>query len=842
MSIENCLNNAVAGGELSKADAERLARQFHAFRETYANGGPANADAQAKADLHESLAAEAKAKRRRAKLALKNAREVDADLKSYRTPGGRADIAAAALLKLEHFGEAAFSSVEGRRKAIVGMAHARMEELLHNFRRSAVLGDKKRWNAADLDNVRREVFGIDTGDAQARAFANAWMTTAEWLRKRFNAAGGDIGKLENWGLPQHHDARALRKAKLQPWKDFIAPRLDVARMKHPLTGRPIAPRELDAILDEIWLSIATDGWSKRQPTRQPFGRGALARQRAEHRFLVFKDPDTWLEYQQAFGGGGDIFAVMMGHINGMAKDIAAMEVLGPNPAGTVEMLKQMIVKEATAIAAGQPGRLGDVKPERAMDKARRAGARIDAVWGSISGSLETPVDSMWANGFAAARSLVTASVLGAAAISSLSDAGTSMIARQFAGLPARHAFREILKGFTTASRREAVQAGLILDSAMNVFHQQARYVGTLSGPEWASWLADRVLTWSGLSPWTQAARHAFGLAFQVELANQAGKRLEELPPALAETLRRHGFDGRKWDLVRKAPLHAGNAETRMLRPAEIAERIDERLAERYLEMIQAETEYAVPNGSHRSRTVLLDQNRPGTLTGEIVRSFAQFKSFGAVFAILHGGRVAAELAADKAAGRNRIVGNGAKYAGALLLSTTLFGAISLQLKSLVAGRDPRDATDPLFWGAALLQGGGLGIYGDFMFSNINRYGGGLGATIGGPMAQRIGDFWNLTAGNVAQLASGEKTNFGRELVKFARGNIPGGNIWYLRLAFEREVLDQVQYLADPEANAAFKRQQQFFQREFSQGYWWRPGERLPARAPDLGAAFGQPSR
>lgn len=838
MSIDHCLSNAVAGGELSRDSAERLKRQYEAFRETYANGGPANAGAQAKADLAESLSAEAATARRRAKLALKNAREIDADLKSYRTPGGRADIAAAALLKLEHFGEAVFSSVAGRRAAIVGMAHARMEELLHHFRRGKVLGDKDRWNAADLDNVRREAFGVDTGDAQARAFANAWMGTAEWLRKRFNAAGGDIGKLDNWGLPQHHDARALRNTGLAPWKEFIAPRLDPARMKHPLTGKPVAPRELDAVLDEIWLSITTDGWAKRQPSRQPFGRGALAKQRAEHRFLVFKDPDAWLEYQQGFGGGGDIFAIMMEHINGMAKDIAAMEVLGPNPGGTVELMKQMIAKEAAAIAAGQPGRLGDVKPDRALDKARKVSDRIDAVWGSISGSLETPVDSRWANGFAAARSLITASVLGAAAISSLSDAGTSIIARSYAGLPSHHAVKEIVKGFSTASRREAVQAGLILDSAMNVFHQQARYVGTLSGPEWASWLADRVLTWSGLSPWTQAARHAFGLAFQVELANHVGKRLDDMPKALADTLRRHGFDDRKWDMMRKAPLHAGNGETKMLRPGEIAERIDERLAERYLEMVQAETEYAVPNGSHRSRTVLLDQNQPGTLTGEIVRSFAQFKSFGAVFAILHGGRIAAELAADKAAGRNRIVGHGAKYAGALLISTTVFGAISLQLKSLAAGRDPRDVTDPVFWGAALLQGGGLGIYGDFMFSNINRYGGGLGSTIGGPLAQRIGDFWNLTAGNAVQLASGEKTNFGRELVKFARGNMPGGNIWYLRLAFERWALDQAQYLADPEANAAFKRQQRFFEREFGQGYWWRPGEALPARAPDIGGMAG----
>src|SRR5690606_16329458 len=102
------------------------------------------------------------------------------------------------------------------------------------------------------------------------------------------------------------------------------------------------------------------------------------------------------------------------------------------------------------------------------------------------------------------------------------------------------------------------------DQAAHVFHAQARYVGTLQGPEWASYLADRVLTFSGLTPWTQAARHAFGLAFQVELGNHAGKALAELPAALGDTLRRWGISERQWDMMRKVPLHEGH----MLRPAE----------------------------------------------------------------------------------------------------------------------------------------------------------------------------------------------------------------------------------------------------------------------------------
>ena len=41
-------------------------------------------------------------------------------------------------------------------------------------------------------------------------------------------------------------------------------------------------------------------------------------------------------------------------------------------------------------------------------------------------------------------------------------------------------------------------------------------------------------------------------------------------------------------------------------------------------------------------------------------------------------------------------------------------------------------TSPEFWGAALLQGGGLGIFGDFMVSSVSRGGRGIEETVAGP--------------------------------------------------------------------------------------------------------------
>ncbi len=841
MTIDACIDNALAGGEISKAEADRLKGLYRSFVRDRAKHGGAVLPLEARTMLAALLKAEKGHKRMQAALAIKNLRDLDADLANFRRPNGAGDVADAALAKLEHFGTAPFSSVEGRAKAIVGQAHGRMEELLHQFRRSAFLGDNLsigplrfsfRHNQARLGNVVKEAFGEDSGDAAAKGLAKAWTETAEWLRRRFNAAGGAIGKLENWGLPQFHDARALRKIGREAWKARIAPLLDVSRMRHPLTEAPVGDDELDELLDHVWHSVAMEGWNGRQPARRAFGAGALASQKAEHRVLVFEDAASWLAYQKDFGQG-DPFAAMMQHINVMARDVAALEILGPNPGGTVEWLKQAILREAAKAAAGDAtARFAGKTGEAALSRGRSRARRLDVMWSAMRGELETPVNSFWADTLAATRNWITGSVLGSASISALGDVGTQVVARRFTGIPAYGVVSEIAKGFATAPRREAVRAGLILDQAQHTFHRQARYIGTLSGPEWSAWLTDRVLTWSALTPWTQAGQHAFGLAFQGEVAQRASQRFGDLPVALRLTFERWGLSASDWDVMRAAALHEPKAGATFLRPREIAE-IDERLAERYLEMILSETQYAVPTGSIAARTTLVSTEQPGTFWGEMRRSFAQFKSFGAVFAILNGQRIALQLQGDRA-----MKARGAAYAGSLLISTTLFGALSLQLKQISAGRDPRDMTSLDFVGAALLQGGGLGIYGDFLFSDVNRYGGGFPTTIAGPTIEHVWDAWTLTAGNLMELAQGKDTKAGRELVKFLRGNTPGGTLWYARLGYERVLLDQLQWLADPAANDSFKAKQKWWRDETGQEFYWRPGEIAPDRAPDFSAAIG----
>ncbi len=100
----------------------------------------------------------------------------------------------------------------------------------------------------------------------------------------------------------------------------------------------------------------------------------------------------------------------------------------------------------------------------------------------------------------------------------------------------------------------------------------------------------------------------------------------------------------------------------------------------------------------------------------------------------------------------------------------------------------------------------------------------------------------FTVGNARELALGEDTRAGREFVRLLRNYTPGGSLWYLRLAYEREVLDQLQRVLDPSAARSFRRRVQSA-REFDTRFFAPPGASViqgkgSVRAPDISNAFG----
>jgi hypothetical protein len=1012
MSIKSCLDEAVAQREITRFAADELDLLYNRFVEQHAKiHGPAEAQRRARDEIAKRMETSALQQRRVALLQAAGMERTHDAVMGYTGSRGVADPARGLIELLETHGRRddglATGSVDGKRKAIVAAAHAELEELLAAFQKGVAGG---RLNRAQLDNVVRELFGEGTGDAAAKAFADSWGKVAEGLRQRYNENGGAIGKLEKWGLPQSHNETALRRVGFDDWAARIMPSLDWDKMRHALSGDPILPSERQEVLRNVWETITTQGAASRLPTPGSRGRGALYKQHADHRFLVFKDADSWLAYSRDFGEG-DPFAAMMGYINVMARDIAAMEILGPNPETTLGWIKNLIQDEALKAGAGLPSRVPRQPGALARDPASRARSainRAEAMWDLYRGATDVAVNNEAAATMTTLRGLTTAGSLGSAQLSALSDPGFGGFARAFVagGSVAGGAVQQmgaVLDGLRGMTRAEAVRAGLILDTASNAFGQRAREANLVSGPVLSRALADTVLRVQGLQAWTQAGKHGFGLWLMGMVGDQVSRRFGDLDEGVRGLLRRYGLSETDWDLIGLARLHdlsPDGAGATILRPREIAgmgvddlgrllardrkdglaarqalatfegqlykvaddvrddlrnviaaanangatvsqiqsmlgtalgrvpaklrdqlssplwtrdsllatirdiaegqytrtemarlrwresaefqalpewmrnlfgdpetslgdvrdilravidreprdsvsgppsipsdraadkvRRYFRTLSERYNEMIIQETAYAVPEATLRTRSILLGQTRPGTLQGEAARAFTQFKSFGVAVLLLHGGRIFNEVAQGRAA-------TGVGYAAAGLATLTVLGMASLQLKQTAKGEDPRDMSDWRNWGAAMVQSGGFGIYGDFFLADQNRLGGGLVQTIVGPVPGRAADILKATIGNVQETSEGKKTNVGREVLKNVKSFDPLASLWFTRLAWDRLAYSELQRALDPEASVAFRRQIDAARRNRQTEFWWRPGETAPDRAPNPGAAIG----
>lgn len=935
--LKSCFQRAARFGIITAEEAKELAQRFDDIVDEAVDM------AAARDQMAMELEAEAEHRRRVALLMEAKWQDVNDKLSRYRNYRNESDKLEALQVMLEAFGRNGtnLDSVEVKREVIIRMAQGEMSLAMYELRRGAFTGDRRRQGGwvgsrkvrARSANIVRELFGEATDDKIAATIAKSFHKVAEDLRKRFNDAGGAIAKLDGWGLPQHHDAEALLNYGKENWVNRMMEDgvLDRERTVHALTKRPMTDAELRTALRVIWDKITTDGAFDRDP-RAYRGRPALYKQHADHRFLHFKNADAWMAYSKEFGRP-DILEAMIGHIGSMARDIAFMEVFGPNPHLMFTYIKNQIEIDASSLKSnrviideqtarlkelqkkltkpdpdyekladrmgeihkeldkirrtyapqfgGKPARktaqrieslnkelaeihkkiqpywsgdepltiadhaiqteieeiLADMqdpirlvdhkRPQKARDYTAKMLAKADAMWDNMRG--RPPIDTAWAKRMSAARNVVSSSALGGAFISALTDAAASqdVLLRFGAGMRKAGVHKivpVILKDMIGKGLREdAVASGLGLDSSIHVLQQSARYAGDIDMKGWTGYITDRTLTYSGLIPWTQSAKHFVGLGLMHSMANLSDTAFGDLPKALQREFTVYGI-APIWDKIRTVEQYEPRPGVKYLRPNEIEAQIGREAAEVYLGAILRATREGVPEPTIESTSIVTSQP-PGTLIGELIRTGGQFKGFAFAVGFLHLRRTYQNIA-----GRQP---NAVRNAAALFITSTILGLFVLALKDIKAGRDPRKwldedtYLDPKIWGAAILQSGGLGIYGDFIFSDVNRFGGGLQETMAGPLVGR-----GVTILGASQaLATGDMKMAKRKGVRALTENMP--KIWQLDLLFRRQVAEQLQILADPRARAAFRRDMTRRRREYGQEYWWPRGRKSPKRAPDI---------
>lgn len=674
-----------------------------------------------------------------------------------------------------------------------------------------------------------------TGNSDAKFVAKTFAEYAELVRTELNRLGASIGKLDGWAGPQMHDDQKLIAAGKDAWVGRTVTLLDLERT----FPDGVTSAEAANILGDIYDTIVT-GFSN-EPSAAEVGKRTspanMAKALGQHRVLHFKDAEATITYQQEFGYGNTISG-MLGYMRNAARIASAMETLGPNPEVMFAAIAKSLARKVKESSTYTPKQKRDyIKALNVQSGALRAGLNV------ATGAYARPDNVTFAKIGTDIRALESMAKLGGAVISSIGDTVTSAAAAHFRGNNFFTSWgRQVAGVLAGRPKAEAAEIGYLIGEGFDglIGHITSAHVVNDGPVGFLAGLQQQFFKWNGLTWWTDVNRSVAARTISAEMGMRTAHAFDELPAAYRHVLSTNGIDAAKWEAIRKASLRNVNGRAyvtpdriRDLPDAAVAPLVADRLlaakgdpkrtamilndARRELQMdvlrfFSEETNYAVIQTDARTRRYMTGGFQAGSLAGEAVRMVMQFKGYPLAFVERVGGRALF--------GQSKEVGGLARAAhiGQVLAGLTLAGYAAMTAKDVLKGYwPPRDPSDPRSWMAAAQQGGAWGIYGDFLFSQTNRFGGGLLSTLAGPSIGSMADLSQilLNARDYGiSAASGDEGKFAAgQALSWAVGNTPFANLFYVKPALDYLFLNSLREAASP---GYLRRQSTRRRREYGQ--------------------------
>lgn len=838
-----CIRDGLTERGFKKARIDEITGDFRSRVEAHTETGmnPTDASVLAMRETFDNLTREAQEKAKRTAKMLsvqaENNRRIaealkvdvkaftleDAKGKQVAPRGSRgAAIGRAAVAFLEDDPRFTGMSYSGTKEVVRGQLYALFGDVLNKISKGAFGRQKGK---AHLPNIIREIKGDRTGDATAREFAQAWLKVQDLAVDMFNQAGGSMRKIPNY-LPQGMNVVKMTLAKEARWVEVHMKALDWDATTWP-NGKKIKPEERQSVLSEVYKTLTQDGANKID-TAAFRGRGrAVGNMLDNNRFLHYKDAQSWLDVHEEFGDG-NVFDILTRHMEQMAHRIALVETFGPNPEMTALNVNAMVRKQSAQLGAKEQANAQAVMKNK-----------FEPMFETIM--RDNPMDphSTLGNVVTGVSNILTAAQLGSASF--LAIPGDFMQTAAVRALNNMGMFDGI--GFYVKSlasdpqfmREISAQSGFVMDEVVMATYSQTRWTGLATyGPAITSRISEAVMRASLLSGHTRSARWAVQAEFMGMLNRMKSTEFQDLP--FRHVMERYGITPDEWNALRNnVRAWTPRKDISFMRPIDILKTdVPNRQAlyNKFQGMIFEESRKMVPESTIEGAVTLKDTTRPDTLVGALLYSFAMYKNFPVSFTMIYG-----RLGMTSPRVRGRL----AFYAG-LGAGMTMVGALGTQLREVSKGRDPLPMDNAAFFGKAMLSGGALSIYGDFLFTGINEFGRGPQDVVAGPLVGFLGDTTDLVLGDVFQWANAVGTlsdgdvesKLPAKSVEWLKRYTPGTSIWWARLALERQMWDRLQEIADPQAYRKRRSKMRKRQREYDQGYWWAPGQRTPERAPQFG--------
>lgn len=616
-----------------------------------------------------------------------------------------------------------------------------------------------------------------SGSNQAKEIAGIIHKYNEALRLRQNRAGAAIDKLDNFTGTQTHDMIKMRKAGYEKWRDAIIQHLDKERTFGDANPEQFLKSTYDALSTGIHLKAQGADEGKLFEFKGPAN---LAKKISQKRVLHFKSAEDARAYRNEFGNKDFIEGVLSG-ISHASRNVALMETFGTNPRAMFEKL----LGDTQATYRGEPKKIKGL--EGSATAIRNFYAEVEGATNIIDHPTLALVGAVH-------RGIQGLSKLGGATISSLSDIPAKAVELQNQGFNILESygisFRDIFAsiGKNTERKQLARALGVGLDGITGYI--ASRFSASDDLPGRMSKMQRLFFKLNGLDWWTDANKAGTGIAMSHRLAQFKDKNFSSLDKDTQRLFGNYGIREADWDKIRQSatkmvdgnhyitPDAIHNLPDKLFGKNALAAK--ELLENKLRTYFSDRVDYATPTPDARERAVLNQGYARGTVAGELLRTLAQFKSFSTVTMTKLYGRA---LFGKGKADIPQLV--------QLALMQTVFGYGAMVAKDYLKGREPRDASKAATWTAALLQGGGSGILGDYMLGEYNRFGQELTTTLVGPTFGMYND--------IARVYSAAKNGDdpSAKALDVMLRNTPFINLAYLRPALNYMFIYQLQEHLNP---------------------------------------------
>jgi len=671
---------------------------------------------------------------------------------------------------------------------------------------------------------------------EAIKIAEVLRKVQKYSLKRKNRAGAYISEIVNYITRQTHDPALLRDAGFDKWYNDIYPKLD-KRTFDDLVPRKDGKNVEVEFLRNVYNSLVSGIHKKtdaeytidglKDPVSSFTGKANLAKKLSESRVLHFVDGEAAYTYSKKYSRS-NLFESVVDGLTHDGRSIGLMENLGTNPRAMFEKILDDIDAEAKKDPKLAPS--SQKFRKRLLGQFSNVDNSVNAIGASqgvFYGADLATIGSGW-------RMIQEMALLGASVISSMTDLASK--AAQLSSTTDRgffHSFgigmRDTLQAFKTEKEKKGYLRRTIIAAEATTGNMISRYGPDDFGPGFISKMTAVFYKLNLMRYHNHSQKSGAVAVYMFDGAEAVGQKWADVDANFKNTLKTYGISENELKLFRGLDMK-GEDGNNYLYP-DLAEDIPDDVLDAYIrqqkgtlnitENIRLSTkdrlrtklgtmyvdlaDSAIPTPGGRERYIMNAGLQKGTVTGEAIRTLMQLKGFPITMV-------------TKGLTR-QYYRSGFMGVMQMITGMTAMGYVAMTAKDLLRGREPKEIFSDDYMKSAkvlkmsMLQGGGMGIFGDYLFGEFNRYGQSFTQTLAGPTFGTADDLASM----FSKFVRGE--NVAKDAVRIAINNTPFANLFYTRAAMEYMFLHGMMEHLNP---GYLRRMEKRLQKDYGQEYFFPP--------------------